>query len=588
MRRIFKVSALFAAMWLASSPIAANASAVDDAFSGLMGAASSTTSGAGYLQTQTRGVLVGGSLRVYVPRSTVQLISISPPGFDAGCGGINLFLGGFSFINAAQFQQLVKNIMTNALGYAIELGIRTLCPMCADILNALQKLAQSANNMGLNSCYVAQNLVNLGANALAGKSWDFSAPNGMSSGSQSTSQSDGTSGGGSGSQAAQGLCSNIDASSGGSTDFLSAMSDACNSLASSMNKISGWLSSPPPGSNKQSIAAQTQAVQGNQLWMSLTEAGYAQTDVKEALMALNGFSVTPTTGGSAGKPIVVSGWGPNGGDIMMVTLLFGNNPTTSFNNFKSTYGGQIPPDAIAQLQEAVNNIASQNGSAYSVPVCCGNTGGLGGISGSCSAGGMAPPVTALSGSGTSDVLQMCTQFDMVPLGSLTAAQNNLLAGNGLFFNVYHSLNEAVTAVTNGTAIPKDAIQIMQLSPLPVYRMVNIAAVYPQAAAQLVQRYSYFISVLIAESIIDNMISPDKQMAGVSEVPMSTITGMQNMLSSIGMQIKTAQGSIGDALAVQESMMANLHSINQIMYQQMAATGLQGNLLFSQSISTTGR
>jgi conjugative transfer pilus assembly protein TraH len=33
-----------------------------------------------------------------------------PPSFDAGCGGIDLFAGSFSFISAEQFQNLLRAI----------------------------------------------------------------------------------------------------------------------------------------------------------------------------------------------------------------------------------------------------------------------------------------------------------------------------------------------------------------------------------------------------------------------------------------------------------------------------------------------
>ena len=54
-------------------------------------------------QTARRGVLAGGSAYARVPIMNDKLVSLVPPSFEAGCGGIDFFSGSFSFINADQF-----------------------------------------------------------------------------------------------------------------------------------------------------------------------------------------------------------------------------------------------------------------------------------------------------------------------------------------------------------------------------------------------------------------------------------------------------------------------------------------------------
>lgn len=39
------------------------------------------------------------------------------PDINAGCGGIDAYLGSFSFINGEQLQRFVKQIMSNAAYY---------------------------------------------------------------------------------------------------------------------------------------------------------------------------------------------------------------------------------------------------------------------------------------------------------------------------------------------------------------------------------------------------------------------------------------------------------------------------------------
>ena len=49
---------------------------------------------------QRRGVLTGGSVNARNRIMNESLWHFVPPSFDAGCGGIDLFAGSFSFISA--------------------------------------------------------------------------------------------------------------------------------------------------------------------------------------------------------------------------------------------------------------------------------------------------------------------------------------------------------------------------------------------------------------------------------------------------------------------------------------------------------
>ena len=69
---------------------------------------------------QTMNLYTGGSLYMRTPVRNYQLASIAPPSFTAGCGGIDLFAGSFSFINKEQFVALLRNIGNNAIGAAFK------------------------------------------------------------------------------------------------------------------------------------------------------------------------------------------------------------------------------------------------------------------------------------------------------------------------------------------------------------------------------------------------------------------------------------------------------------------------------------
>lgn len=112
------------------------------------------------LQGQTMNLYTGGSLFMRMPKRTYQLATVTPPSWNAGCGGIDLFAGGFSYINKEQFVAMLRNIGSNALGYGFKLAIQNLCPTCDNVMQALQATAQAANRLNMDSCEAAKGVVN--------------------------------------------------------------------------------------------------------------------------------------------------------------------------------------------------------------------------------------------------------------------------------------------------------------------------------------------------------------------------------------------------------------------------------------------
>lgn len=108
-----------------------------------------------------RGVVQGGGVYTRVPLARVVPFNIQMPRVDAGCGGLDAFGGSFSFINKDQYIQLLRSIAGNATGYAFKLALNTLSPMIGGITEDLQKSIQALNAAALDSCNIAQNLVNL-------------------------------------------------------------------------------------------------------------------------------------------------------------------------------------------------------------------------------------------------------------------------------------------------------------------------------------------------------------------------------------------------------------------------------------------
>ncbi len=130
---------------------------LEKAFTSL-GMANNLTTGGGY-QDQTGGFYTGGSVFARSKVNNADLFSLQLPHYRSGCGGIDLFMGGFSFINAQQFTQLLRNIGSNASGYAFNLALATVTPQIKSVLDDLSAKVQSITNQSINSCETAATLV---------------------------------------------------------------------------------------------------------------------------------------------------------------------------------------------------------------------------------------------------------------------------------------------------------------------------------------------------------------------------------------------------------------------------------------------
>jgi len=110
-------------------------------------------------QGQAAGYMTGGSVYLRNPVKQVQLISMQVPSLNAGCGGIDAYLGSFSFISGAEIQRFGKQIMSNAAGYAFDLALQTMVPQLKQVKDYLQKIASDINSSNMSSCQAAQGII---------------------------------------------------------------------------------------------------------------------------------------------------------------------------------------------------------------------------------------------------------------------------------------------------------------------------------------------------------------------------------------------------------------------------------------------
>ncbi len=110
-------------------------------------------------EAQEAGYYTGGSAYLRNQVRNVQLISLDTPSFKGGCGGIDAYLGGVSYIQGEALTNLAKSIMQASESYAFDLALETTVPQIKTVKDFLEKLEQEANSSLINSCETAQDLV---------------------------------------------------------------------------------------------------------------------------------------------------------------------------------------------------------------------------------------------------------------------------------------------------------------------------------------------------------------------------------------------------------------------------------------------
>lgn len=220
------------------------------------------------LQGQTMNLYTGGSLFMRMPHKTYQLATVTPPSWNAGCGGIDLFMGGFSFINKEQFVAMLRNIGSNALGYGFKLAIQNLCPTCDNVMQALQATAQQINRQNIDSCETAKGIVNA------------SVPDSWTRGKQDAAKNFGV-----------------------NTNLFSDISDAWSKVMNNEPKANDTMNQVADSDPVAKDAMPT----GNVVWKALKKINGIDDEYRMVIMSMVGTVIFPTTnnGPTPASPIIL-------------------------------------------------------------------------------------------------------------------------------------------------------------------------------------------------------------------------------------------------------------------------------------------
>ncbi len=127
-----------------------------DSFFNTMGGSANVTGPVAY-NGQQGGYYSGGNLWVRFPaQQTYQLGSLQMPGVKAGCGGIDIFTGSFSFINTDQIVAAMKAAANGALAFVFDLAINAISSQIGSSIEKVMQKLQQFTQHSLNACQAGE------------------------------------------------------------------------------------------------------------------------------------------------------------------------------------------------------------------------------------------------------------------------------------------------------------------------------------------------------------------------------------------------------------------------------------------------
>jgi conjugative transfer pilus assembly protein TraH len=112
----------------------------------------------GNFQGQASGMYSGGGMSLRNPSASFRPLSITPPRFDGGCSGIDIYWGGFEVMTKDQLVQTFKALGTKTVTYALQLGMKSYFPQGETILSDLREMAMDLSQFAIDDCQAVRSM----------------------------------------------------------------------------------------------------------------------------------------------------------------------------------------------------------------------------------------------------------------------------------------------------------------------------------------------------------------------------------------------------------------------------------------------
>lgn len=605
MRKVIQAFCLFmcTALVTVQTAQAANPSAAN-IFNSIGG--TTTIDRGGAIHSQARSIYSMGGGMVSFQGKKVSLLAADPPSFSAGCNGISWHFGGFAFISLDEIRQLVEAVAQASLGIAVDLAMQTLCPQCYAVMAKLRDISNLMRNAAADACKIAQNF-----GAMLKDSGIFPSTSRASDCSKLAAEGGKTSGW-------------MDAAAGQACSLLSSAESA---LDADADKQIDFLKFGNSGNGSATPSRNSHETSGNVTYKSLDALGYQDGVVKDIMLSLLGMTIyhpksdvdcrkafsglqgsakqaqadttdmsaeeskllaniidstspdkivstsdseevsvddvktegaTPSKGGTAKGPTVCNA-PPLLEGIQAVgwSLMCGFNVDAERANFIKSYYEANPAKfagtSIATMCQKITNQDMKNPWIY---VC------------------------------RKDSAE-CLEPKMERLKKHMDSAQSQGGYTGLLWMVGDALFDGVKRVSENQPLRDDTKKILSGSGWPLYRLINMGAVYPAMAGQLLEAYASAIAAQYAMDSLDKVM----RIGALPAINLKSATGVRaDQISVVREQImemvragNESKTMVLQRIAEKRQMVDVIMQVNKALQAEVIGQGLSGNTQLAVSI-----
>lgn len=487
---------------------------LQEAFEGLMQDAGvgGAVNAPSYLRSQTRSSFSLGSGRIRtgsarINSGAINLISVQPESsVSVGCNGIDWQLAGVSWASGEQLKQVLEAAIPAAVWYVVQLVIMAICGDCATALGNTLENIQRAINMLSNACEVGQHLVQDALNSAE--------------------------------PMRQAMCNRINAKRGNNEDYGAARRSCDSNRDTSTFFGEMWRTARGEASDGSAVDPADQAtakaeadkmdtLEGNQTWKILKKMGIVRsrrndpnsaalsplpTDADERNSFISSYVQGVLFQSMIGTRLIgfedvqAEGCQDSGDCDNTEGFATSKLSVEDFLEFMmcGTEGLKTPPSGggtveveAAQLTSAIcKDLYNKNittGPAFKVLACDPDA------------------FTSTSGSGASATLRAyedCVPTKAMPvedwLNTLGAYAQSIYQKGFINLTIERILR-GVDAIASKQPIPLEARQLIEQAPFPLYKMMNMATLYPGARALVTGDSALIIALLMAESYFEDVL-----------------------------------------------------------------------------------
>lgn len=529
-KKIIAPSLLFAAA--AITP--AQALDLNKAFSSLTDGSMASYNEPGRYSNSARNSFVIGGVDARMPRSKVTLMSVTPPTLNAGCQGISAHFGGFSFVSGAQIEELISNIAANSSGMVISLVLKTLCPLCQGVIEAMTHMAQQAAKLSIDSCQASNVLLNSAGSLF---------------GTDPSTEGD----------KAGTVCGRKVANGGQYQSYLDSMTEACNTVSDAVGELQKFVNEQPKATNPdgtEGAGGDLQVVDtGNRIWEALKVLGFKGTDdetvMKRTLMM----------------------------NLLGTRVVVEKNQKGEKLEAPEVYPALLTPDQIMDLYmcgtgDSVNAMVSNDTTAaiYRTPnLVCGSK------------------YRTDMRAGQDLALWICDEPDKChyPKKTPVADLTGWLEGTGFVYRVARMLHTAAEDIKlNRDFSNPELLKLMESVPYPVYQVINVAAVYPVASRDLIDVTSAVIAESMAERVFEDMVRNTTRLADKSFFSPQDLYRISAAMEGFTATAARRQSLIANRIATQEMMMDNIRTLNLAIQKEVMSGEMLGSSRFAGEVTSS--